>query len=107
VVADQADSPAMLVNGISFAPNAVSVSQNAVDTAARSVREQLYYAHFTPVPGGVKSRFSASYGKSHDEFIGDLRVLANLGARLYDCLFDEAYATLSGLLRAEAASRRT
>lgn len=106
LVADRADSPAMLVNGISFAPNAVSVSQNAVDTAARSVREQLYHAHFTPAHGGVKSRFSSFYGKSHEEFVEDLRVLANLGARLYDCLFDEAFATLSGLLRAEAVGRR-
>lgn len=106
LVADRADSPAILMNGISFAPNAVSVNENTVDTAARSVREQLYLAHFTPVPGGVMSRFSSSHGKSYGEFVEDLRVLANLGARLYDCLFDEAYATLSGLLRAEAAGRR-
>jgi hypothetical protein len=53
----------------------------------------------------LRSRFSASYGKSHDELVDDLRVLANLGARLYDNLFDEAYLTMSGQLRAEAAGR--
>jgi len=105
VVADQGSSPAVLVNRVGFAPNSVSVNSNTVDTAARSAREQLYYAHFTPVPGGVTSRFSAAYGKSEHDLVEDLRILANLGARLYDTLFDEAYATLSGLLRAEAAGR--
>ena len=105
MVADRDDSPAVLVNGTSFAPNAITVDRNAVDTAARSAREQLFYAHFMPVNGGLRSRFSASYGKPHDELIDDLRVLANLGARLYDNLFDEAFLTMSGQLRAEAAGR--
>ncbi|MFC4531518.1 hypothetical protein [Sphaerisporangium dianthi] len=103
LVSGEPTSPALQVNGMSFAPNSISVEAKAVDDAVFAARKHLYRMQFGE---GPVSRYSGSYGKSYDALVADLRVLANLGARLYDNLFPrpDVYTTMAELVRMEAAS---
>jgi len=115
VLSDQADSSTILVNGLTFAPNAFAIAQNAADNAVKVARLRMYDIHFRPAGADREiSRYAAGdthdvprHGKTRAEFVADLARLASAGRDLYDALFrDNVVAgTLADLVRSEAGAR--
>jgi hypothetical protein len=104
---------AILVNGLTFAPNHVSVKTSQADPAVRTQRALLGLCHFdttTARNGSVSivDRFDGGVAKPQDGLIADLTKLARHGAELYGVLFaeNEIFQTLAALIRAEAADRQ-
>jgi len=97
----------IMVNGVSFVDDPVSIRTEAVDQAARSARDILYDIHLRAAGGRVVSRYDAHHGKPQAAFEADLRLLARAGAEIYEALFPDSrtWRTLPGLLRHEAWAR--
>ena len=111
VLADQPGKSSVLVNGLTFAPNAFAIAHNAADSAAEVARLRMYDAHFEVSGNGKEiNRYSAEntkhvkqHGKTAAEFKDDLARLASAGQIMYDALFREniVAGTLADLLRQE------
>lgn len=103
------DGSRVLVNGLTFAANPVSVSADAANGATRSAREQLYGMHLTTDKNGkLVSRLDDRFGKDPTAFEADLLTLARLGWIMFDRLFQHdttSFDTLPALIRAEAVNR--
>lgn len=115
VLANQACTSSILVNGLTFAPNAFAIAQNAADNAVKVARLRMYDIHFRPAGAGQEiSRYATSdtnnvprHGKTRAEFMADLVQLASAGRDLYDALFRDniVAGTLADLVRSEAGAR--
>lgn len=111
VLTDQASSSSVLVNGLTFAPNAFAIAQNAADIAVRVARYRMYDTHFRGGKGGKEINLYSvkdtkdvlRHGKPRAEFEKDLVQLAGAGHDIYDTLFREniVAGTLPDLLRWE------
>ena len=109
VLADQPNASSVLVNDLTFIPNAFTIAHNAADTAAEVARTRMYDAHFEVAKNGKEiNRYSAKstkyvqqHGKAAAEFKEDLARLASAGRTMYDALFGEniVAGTLADLLR--------
>jgi hypothetical protein len=97
-----------LVNGTEFEARALLAEPSRVDTAARTVRTQLYDAHFRTVRGREVTRFDRRQGKSVADLTDDLRQLAHCGRKVYLEMFGapSVARTLPHFLRAESRDRQ-
>ena len=107
-------APAIYVNGLTFAPTALTYDAGEMKKGRFPVLTAFYDAHFSvqEVDGeeGEVSKFSASPGhpfaKPAGELDHDLRLLARDGSQVFGYLFGrDQRARLSRMLRAEAAAR--
>ncbi|WP_345541978.1 CATRA system-associated protein [Phytohabitans rumicis] len=104
------DDPAarLIVNGLSFVDNPFAVEANLADAAVRVERDLLYDAHLSAAANGAESsRYDAEYRKPREEFVADLRKLAEFGRRVYTRLFPhlDVERALPDLIRQEARAR--
>ncbi|WP_258951817.1 hypothetical protein [Lentzea californiensis] len=97
----------LIVNGVHFASNPVSIMANASDNIARGIRRQLYDISLVPATGGMKSTFDSNQGKDFRSFEANFATLARSGAQIYEGIFRENYVfdTLADLIRKEADAR--
>jgi len=107
-VSGSPSTPALYVNGLTFAPAGFQYQPDHVHTVAYQARLELYHAHFTGHRRGEISNFAESagheYRKTGAELDRDLRQLAGLGAELYEQLFrtGDEQTRLLHVLRGEA-----
>jgi hypothetical protein len=97
----------VMVNGVSFLDDPVSVETNAVDQMARAGRDILYDIHLRVENNRELSRYDSRHRKDPKDFEADLRRLARAGADVYNSLFEHSlpWQTLPALVRHEAHAR--
>jgi hypothetical protein len=115
IMTDQTSSSSVLVNGLTFAPNAFAITHNASDTAVGVGRLRMYDAHFRVDDRGKEinnyetrdTKRVPRHGKIDADFRKDLAALAHAGNDIFDALFKQniVAGTLADLLRVEADAR--
>jgi len=95
------------VNGVGFAGGPVSVAARAADDAYHAARYSLYTRQVAPDPDPALL-YDAAFGKDARAFEADLRVLARVGAAVYQKVFGDTDAgnVLQALIRQEAGLRQ-
>lgn len=95
------------VNGLRFAGGPVSVAARAADEAYHAARYSLYTRQVTPEPAPALL-YDAGFGKGARAFEADLRVLARVGAAVYQKVFGDTGVgnLLQALIRQEAGLRQ-
>lgn len=95
------------VNGLGFAGGPVSVAARAADDAYHAARYSLYTRQVAPDPDPALL-YDAAFGKDARAFETDLRVLARVGAAVYQKVFGDTGAgnLLQALIRQEAGLRQ-
>jgi hypothetical protein len=97
----------VVVNGLAFADNPVSIKANAADDAVRAARTQLYDQSFSGTGPTLQSKLDGNYGKDFATYADDLATLARIGWTMYQKMFwdNRIFYTLPQLIRQEAAAR--
>jgi hypothetical protein len=81
------------INGVAIDPMAYSFDDLQTDNSSRQVRRCLFDMHLKQVGTKWESKYSATLGKTADDFCADLLSLAKLGRALFMSIFRSSQAS--------------